>query len=285
MDNLNLHNHTAYREISNAVNDALFLIKDKNMNPTEAVIKSAEDNNLNIHKAARVSETINTAMTLKHFENNPDNKGDTFPISDTAEVLDSIGSIVSKFSNEDQLGKAKAEIEKEMEMQNFLQATTRDSILKDKITQAVELTNFENLREDELQSNVFPAISILEQEADYLSDIFHEADFQVQTGINKLATIFSRVDSPDAVEFMKYAQLKYQDYGMLVKTLLSHLNVHATNFMVKESYITKTTSQVNFVDKEAQVGLDDFMKHAMMMVFSKIQLENTIDSVLALKKK
>jgi len=292
MAGFNLDNHNTYREISSSVTDSLSNINNGS-SPTEAVVKTAKDKGLNMQKTLRVLEAVNNSLTLKHYEKNASARGFDFDIADRDKVISEV------FGNakmaDDEQGAFLSKMAKKMELEEYIQKNRtympfyqklkkeHDEILE-KVAGKSSIPLY-NSNED----TDFATELAIEQTAENIRTIHNEAMHECQDALVKLAEIFSRVDTPDPTEFIKYATVKYYGLKPLIGGMLDYIYDNSTNFgltkVARETEITPESLSITFEDEEAREAVDQFVRNCLIGNVSRGMMKGAAQELIKVSKK
>lgn len=289
IDNFEFDFHPAYKNIIDGVNDALYYINDKNMSPTDAVIKSASTNNLNIQKTIRVSESVNKALTMKHLEkSSSDKRGDTFPIVDTSKIVLEMSGNLDKPSASEEIKNELMKLEKQSQVEDYKQKKLMKPI-EIKIAGMVMDTDFGVLNEIPIEKEDLVAQSReIEDDISTLMDVYNYSSEKVASSMRNLEKEFNKLYHSNSSEFIKYALLNYSKYDNVLEEVFKNLSDRTSGFNFSTDGITKESMQIDFLDEKVSGELDSYIKHATMMGVSsaKIKLRaEDLDNVESKKKK
>ncbi len=86
--------------LKEAVESIVDNVSQAGMTPHDAVVKAAQEYDLNVNFIKRASEAINVALTHAHFKNNPSQRDQDFPIVDAEKVASEVFSLKPKTAEE-----------------------------------------------------------------------------------------------------------------------------------------------------------------------------------------
>ena len=266
--------------LKSAVDEIVHLINDEKLAPHAAVVKTAKEQDLNVHFIKRACEVINVALTYEHFRKHASERDADFPIVDAQAVSAEIFPETESTAAEKRSNQFSGTMVEE-EVPNFLKARTNA-----KFKQA-----FVDLKSQVEPERVMSDQGIAEKAGYARQNLFQELDncrteaFAVKMA---LASSFSKLTnhwSKEASARTSFTEFESQVFSRYGEAAVPYLDLMHKAAGSKEARGEHDAKNIAFDDAPETVSFGELMKAASVVPIVNEKVANITAAIAEMENK